>query len=375
MGRGIMMRVIFSFIAASAAMLFPVCSLSAAGEQLEASGAYELHEYLPEDTQDILTQSGIELSEDGIGEVSPDSIFAVISQLCAEHSGQPLAACVSALGVAMLCAVSKAVSEKSDGGPTGTLDTIGAAAVSAMICVPAAGFIDSAAARISALCRFSSVLVPVLSGLAVVSGHSASAASYSAFTLTAIELINILVPSVIIPLLRILLAVAAVSTLSPSLGLDKLTGAAEKNAKWLMGLTGVLMSGALGISSVAAAAADRTSVKAARFVISGAVPVVGGAISDALGTITNCISIVRTSAGAFGMIAALFILLPTVVSAVIWMMGLSCASWMCEALGAARPAAVMRSVGAVVSLTLGLLVLSAVLTICSAALIMNLRSA
>jgi len=136
----------------------------------------------------------------------------------------------------------------------------------------------------------------------------------------------------------------------------------------------VVLSGAMGVSAVAASAADTAAAKGTRFVISGAVPVVGGAISDAIGTIANCVTIVRSSVGAFGIIAGLFILLPPVITALLWTGGLNLTAWAAHGLGAERPAAAMRSVASVVSLTLGLLVFTGVVLTCSAGLIIALRS-
>lgn len=357
--------------------LTPICSSSSylAEEQLEVSGAYELEQALPDETREVLDELGIELTAEGIGEVTYDGVFGTLSQICADTARKPLTACLGALCVTVICAMCAAISEKSDGGLPASFDIIGSAAASAAVCFPVAAFIDSAAEGISSLCGFSAVLVPVLAGLAAVSGHSAAAASGSAFALAAAEAINVVIPTVILPILRIMLGIAAVSSLYPPAGLDRLTGSAEKAAKWLMVLIGTVMSGALGVSSVAAAAADRATSRAARFVLSGAVPVVGGAISDAMGTVTNCVAIVRASAGAYGLVAAAFVVLPAAVSAVLWMLGLSCSAWAAEALGASRPAAAMKAMSSVVSMTLGLIVLVTVLTTCSAAVIMNLRSA
>ena len=346
-----------------------------ADAQLEASGAYELEEALPEETKELLDDTGIALTPDGVGGLSPSKLIDVLGDVGGEQAEGPLKACLSALCIIILCALARSMAGREESSLSGTFDTVGSAAAAAAVCVPAAALIDSAAGAVTSLCRFCSVLVPVLSGLAAATGHTSTAASYSVVTLTVVEAINVVIPAAVIPLLRVMLAVGAVSALSPQLGLDKLISSAEKNAKWLMGLLGVVLSGTLGVSTVAASAADGAATRAAKFLISGTVPVVGGAISDAMGTIRNCVAIVRTSAGAFGLIAGLFVVLPPAISAVIWRVGLNCTAWAAEALGAARPAAAMRSLSSVISITLGVVALVLVVTTCSAAVIMNLRSA
>lgn len=343
-----------------------------ASEQLEFSGALELEDDLTDDADRLLDSLGIELSDDGIGNIRPDEAINAIAELTAEQAVTPLGACIASIGIAVLSALGSSCAE---GGRLGTgYETITAAAAVLTVCVPVAGFIDRASDAIVSMCGFSSVLVPVLSGLAYISGHTASAAVYNGFTLAVIEGITLTCGSVLVPLLRVFLGICAAGTLCNCFDFGRLISAMEKSAKWLLGIMGVLLSGAMGMSAVAASAADTAAAKGTRFVISGAVPVVGGAISEAIGTITNCVAIVRSSVGSFGIIAGLFILLPSVILAVLWLGGLSFASWAAQALGAERPAAVMRSLASVVSLTLGLMVFTAVVLTCSAALIISLRS-
>lgn len=341
-------------------------------EQLEISGAYELEEALPEETQELLYDFDFELNSSGVGNLSFDDASSAFLNIGREELSGPFSACLSVLCMTAICAMGRTAAK--DGGVSDGLDTLTAAAVVVAVFIPIAALIDRTAKIISAVCGFSAILVPVLTALAAASGHTASAATYSAFTLGVLEAINIIVPGVMLPVLRIMLGIGAVSSLSPTLGLDKLIAFLEKGAKWLMGLMGIFLSGALGISSVAASAADGVSGKAARFLISGAVPVVGGALSDAMGTIYNSIAIVRSSVGAFGIVAGLFIILPTAISAALWSMGLNLSSWAVEALGTPRVAASMRSFSSVISLLLGLTALIFAVTVCSAALMMNLRS-
>ena len=223
---------VLNVAAAIIVSLFP-CLSAADGiieEQLETSGAYELHESLPEETQELLESSGIELSADGMTDFSAAGMVDSLSELCSQAARKPAGACLSALCVVVLCALAGTVAGKEGADLTAAFDTVSIAAVSAAVCVPAAEFIDGAASGISSACSFSAVLVPVLSGLAAASGHSASAAAGSAVTLSVIEAMNVVIPEVVIPVIRMLLGIASVSSMCPSMGLDKLTASMEKNA-------------------------------------------------------------------------------------------------------------------------------------------------
>ena len=341
-------------------------------EQMEFSGAYELEENLPDDAERLLDRLGIELTDEGIGNITPDEAIDVIAEITAEQAASPVRVCIAAVGFAILSAIGSSMTEESR--LSRSYKSITAAASVLTVCVPVAGFIDIAADAISSMCRFSSVLVPVLSGLAYISGHTASATAYSGITLATVEGITLTCGSVMVPMLRILLGISAAGALCGSFDFGRLISAMEKSARWLLGIMGVLLSGTMSMSAVAASAADTAAAKGTRFVISGVVPVVGGTISEAIGTITNCVGVVRSTVGSFGIIAGLFIILPSVTLAVLWLWGLNIASWAANALGAEQPSSVIRSLASVVSLTLGLMVFTAVVLTCSAALIISLRS-
>ena len=72
--------------------------------------------------------------------------------------------------------------------------------------------------------------------------------------------------------------------------------------------------------------------------------------------------------------AGIFIVLPVLADAVVWTAGLNCSAWAADALGAERPAATMKAMSGVVSITFGLTALVVTVTTCSAAVIMSLRS-
>lgn len=342
-------------------------------EQFEASGAQAVEDAVPDYARDSLEELGMELNADIPELPSGDDAAEVLLDIAAENVRLPIGFCCTAAGIIILCALSKHTAAGMDGLGT-SFDTISSAAAALTVCIPVATFIDGVAGGIADVCSFGAVLIPVLSGLAAVNGSTASAAACSSVTLAALETVMVLMPSVLIPILRVLLGISMVSSLCGFFDLGRLTSAVDKALRWLLGLAGVFLSGVLSISAVAASAADSAAARTTRFVLSGAVPVVGGVISEAIGTITNCVGIIRGSVGAFGIIAGLLIVLPAVILAVLWLIGLNTTAWIADGIGAERTAAAVKAMSSVVSLALGLIAFAAMTVTCSAALIMNLRS-
>lgn len=59
------------------------------------------------------------------------------------------------------------------------------------------------------------------------------------------------------------------------------------------------------------------------------VPVVGGALEDAFGTVQSCVKLLKSGVGAFGLLAGAFIFLPVILECVLWILTLSA----CSAIG------------------------------------------
>ena len=68
-----------------------------------------------------------------------------------------------------------------------------------------------------------------------------------------------------------------------------------------------IFSGYMGITGVVSGTADAAAVKAAKITISGAVPVVGGILSDASEAILVSAGIMKNAAGVYGLLAMLAI--------------------------------------------------------------------
>jgi stage III sporulation protein AE len=85
-----------------------------------------------------------------------------------------------------------------------------------------------------------------------------------------------------------------------------------------MGLTATMFGAYLGFQSLLANAADSLAMKAGRFVIAGGIPIVGGAVSDALGTVYTGLRLVKSAAGAVGIAALLLLFLPGLLQCLIY---------------------------------------------------------
>ncbi|MGX8710657.1 stage III sporulation protein AE [Clostridium sp. KNHs216] len=292
--------------------------------QLQESGAADLADKLPNDTRKALEEMGIEDTNwKDITSITPKGLFDQILSVVAGKTGEPFRAAVSVIAVMLLCALLNGMKlsfgEKSLGGVIGMVSTL---CICVIVVNPIVSCISSAAAVIKTAAGFLLACVPVLAGIMIVAGQPATAGSYNLLMMAAGNVISLLSSNILVPMMNIFLALSIVSAISPNINLNGLCAAFSKAVKWIMGFCMTIFTGLLTMHGIVATALDTTGTRAARFVVSSFVPVVGNALGEALHTINGCVKMLKSGVSAFGLLAGLFVFLPILIQCLVWLLTL-----------------------------------------------------
>ncbi|MDE5862681.1 MAG: stage III sporulation protein AE, partial [Ruminococcus sp.] len=104
----------------------------------------------------------------------------------------------------------------------------------------------------------------------------------------------------------------------PDMSLNSIINLLKKLITWGMTVTMTLFTGFVSMKCTLGGKADGVASKTARFLISGAVPVVGGAVSDAYATVKSSFDVIHGSVGTVGVIAMIIIMLPPVMEVLVF---------------------------------------------------------
>lgn len=157
---------------------------------------------------------------------------------------------------------------------------------------------------------FISVYIPVFSGITVASGGISTAGAYDAAVLVASELFVQLSSGLLIPMLSIVIMLSVVGSVFRDIDISSIASSVKKIITWMMTVSMTLFTAFLTLKCTLTGKADGISSKAARFVISGTVPIVGSAVNDAYSTVRSSFDMIRGTVGVTGCIAAALIILP-----------------------------------------------------------------
>lgn len=148
-------------------------------------------------------------------------------------------------------------------------------------------------------------LLPSLAAAVAASGGIVSATARQVATVFFSNLLLTVIRNVLLPLVYFYVAAAAAGAMLPGEPLKRVAAGIKKVVTWALTGSLVLFTGYLTLTGSAATSADALALQMTRSVISTAVPVVGGIISQASGSVLSGAGLLKNSLGIFGMLAVL----------------------------------------------------------------------
>ncbi|MCI6257380.1 MAG: stage III sporulation protein AE [Clostridiales bacterium] len=270
------------------------------------------------------------------------------------------------LSVVLLCALAGEVSG-SLGAPA-ELDVTalaGALAVTAASVADIHALIGLGREALDRMSQFSKVLLPTMTAAAAAAGAPSGAAARQLATMLFSDVLLTLINSLLLPLVYLYVAAC---TAYAALGNEGLKRVGEL-LKWAVTsiLTAVVLAfvGYLTVSGVIAGSADAVTLKAAKMTISGMVPVVGGILSDAAGTVLAGAGILRGAVGVFGMLGVLAICVAPFLQLGVHYLVYKLTAALSATVAGGRMAGLIDAIGGAFGLVLGMTGASALLLLVS----------
>lgn len=330
-------------------------------QQLDASGADELWDKLPDGTRELLDRLGInQFNADTFTKLQPKNVLDSLSELLKQQATDPLRAAGVLLGVVLLYALMNGMKETvKEETVSKVFGAICALTACAALIIPISGCIRSVSKAMDSTSVFMTSFVPVYAGVMLTAGQGVSAASYQTVVLFVAELISLAATKLIVPLMTVSLALGLTGSVTPDLKLGAAGGMINKVCGWLLGFTTTVFTGLLTLQGIVGAAADSLTGRAIRFSLNSFVPVVGSALSDAFYSVRGCLNLLKSTLGGFGILAVALIVLPPLLTCIVWLLTLSFCGMVAEMFSLESVASLFKTAQSVIK------ILIAVLAACS----------
>lgn len=359
-------------IAMCAAPMVSASEYEGYSELFEESGAAELTDYLPKDAAENMRDAGITSpSEESMTALNISDILNSVMEIAAEESRQPLKAGVAVIAAILLTALLGGLKDSLADIKTAQAAYTAVSVFAALtVLTPLLTYFSDVISTIEGANAFEKGFIPVFAAVLTASGQTVTAAGSAAAILTISEIASSILCGTVVPFVRILTGVSAVTSAAPELNLDSTVTFAEKCVKWLLGILATVVVAALTISGMVTAAADTVAGRTVKFVVSGSVPIIGGAVGEALSSVKSCIALLKTSVGAFGIIACGYIFLPVIIRGVLWRLTLELCASVSDLFGSGSVSKLLRTVSASVGMLLSVCILLLLMLTVSAAAIL-----
>lgn len=201
-------------------------------------------------------------------------------------------------------------------------------------------------------------IFPVLLTLMTALGGATGAGLIKPLMVAAASFIVSFISAFIIPCFVASVVLAVAGNLSETVKLNRMSLFFKRLAEWSLGLVfGVFMT-TLTAKGIVGRTADGVAVNAAKFALSGYVPILGSYVSDGFDVVMAGCILIKNAVGITGLLLMLSVVLLPVVKLAVFTLALKFASAATEPLGDSKMsdllAAVSKSTGLLVSSLIGL---------------------
>jgi stage III sporulation protein AE len=323
----------------------------------EAAGTGELTRGLRGEERQILGDTDTQAAFDAQGALS--RLWEHVLQRAKKELGAQFAIALRLLILIFFCALSEAVCDMRS-----AREGIVLAACCCAALLAAGDWNSGISQAAETLCRlsdYSRAALPVLYTAAAAAGAPTSAPIRYAASSLAMEVLMTVSRSLVLPFIHAYLALSLTLCICDDPLLRGVQRMIRKSAISILSLLTTAFCVYVGLSGLVAGSTDALAVKAARSVLSGMLPVVGGILSDSAAAIVSAAGVIRSAAGALCLVAVCAICAGPLVFLLIKLLLLRAAAAMAELLPGGALARFLNDCAGAFSLLLALVGSSAVM--------------
>ena len=272
----------------------------------------EVKEYLPEE---MLSDDSLALADEAEEITDFSYVMEKITDALSAALVPSLQTAASMLGVILVAAILRSLRNNIGGSSVSEMaDTVINIGMGITLIGTQIAVLDTLESFRILICNLMNGMIPLISGIFIASGNSGTAAVQSGGIMMLVTLCNNIFASVLMPAVRICLVFAVIGAVFPETGAKSVTDAFKNITLTIMITVMTLFSFILGLQNSIAQSADTFGTKSIKFAIGNIIPVVGGAVSDSLGTIGGSLSVLKSVGGNIVIIIIIILLVPTIVS-------------------------------------------------------------
>ncbi len=286
-------------------------------EMAESISFEESLAVLGEDTRSLLEKWGI--SEDRLLEQKESPmVWAVVKELLVSSVKNPLSAFSNGLLILLLGWIAAALIPQDGFGTGPAVHYAVCLCFAGAVLIPMSYSLEKAASAVSEIGQFMLAFLPIYAGVLLLAGHSMTASGTTNLVFGCAQVVVAVADRLLTPVLGMFTALVFCQSISGQINTSGFALAIKRALTWLLGLAGTIFSAVIAMAGMSNGSADSVAQRAGRFFIGNMVPVIGGTLSEAMGSLHSYAGVLKNSSGVFGVTVLLAVLLPCLVETLLW---------------------------------------------------------
>lgn len=343
-------------------------------EQLEASGAKELSDYLSDETAEYLEKLGCEDMEfEKMFDVSGGAVLNLLTEIARKGIKLPLKGFLTASGTVLLVSVCSSFFPDDEKSRI-VLNIVSGCIMVTGVFLPASDAIKAAVSATEACSTFEKALIPVLTGVVTVSGNPALSLTYKGAAFAAAEFVSAFGHNFALPLVGISGALGITGAMMPTLRLSAVSDMIRKTLTTLLASAASLFTGFLALKGMLSSSADGLINKGVKLAANTFIPVIGGAIGEAYSSVVGSLGLLKNTVAFYAVVVFFLICIPVIINLAVWVISIRAASMLSELLDCRVCAEILRNISFVFSMINTLLLLCMFIFIISTGLIAVIKT-
>ena len=258
--------------------------------------------------------------------------------------------CLALIGIVLLASIFNA----TPGNSKRTVRFVSTLALATILLGQANAMVNLCADTVTQISDYGKLLLPALTAALAAQGGASGATALYAGTAVFDTVLTSIIGKLLVPLVYIFLALAvANSAISEDL-LKKIRDFVKWLITWSLKTMLYIFTGYLSITGVITGTADAAAVKAAKLTISGAVPVVGGILSDASEAVIVGAGVMKNAVGMYGLLAVLALFITPFLQIGVQYLLLKLTAVLCGVFGVKEASALVEDFSSAMGLLLGM---------------------
>ena len=216
-----------------------------------------------------------------------------------------------------------------------------------------------------------STMIPVTGTVWAMGGNVSTASAGTATLYSILAISEGLCAKSLLPIIGISTSLVLCNLAFPDLGMGQFLSAIRKLYTVGVGFLMTLLVASLATQTAIGTAADGTGAKAAKFLSSTVIPIVGGSVGDTLRSVASGVEYVKSIVGVSGILFVILLLLPTLIRLLVSRLCFLLGSGMADLLGCSRESRLLSEMGTIYGTMVGVTSMTAIMFLLSFVIFMQ----